>query len=299
MSASSATIRREFHECINTTDYPSIFQYRDKVEYLSACQGLSWIRTTKNSCEEFYIWNSISKECKKIPMTQEVNYYKLGGYGFGHDYKTDNYKLVMVTDNWDSKCSDVDVYTLGSNSWKRIQSIPYSLSEIDCYFEGVSFKGSLHWLAHTFDENQKCNELVRFDIINERFQNVALPSLPKESSEKSKFNIKVGEFGGCMCVVFQVFNLRVDVSMMQEYGVRDSCQKEDMIIDPSGKQPNRNIIDDLNVKFHKSKKERELVKLGWKDEPINDKLDRGHKNDVEEISCRVLGICFLLTRILS
>ncbi|XP_026444341.1 F-box/kelch-repeat protein At3g06240-like [Papaver somniferum] len=229
-SSSEATMSCDCHVFADRVmDYPSVFQDYDKVKNWSSYRDLHWISTTKGSCEEFYIWNSVTQGCEKIPMTREVKIKNLDGYGFGYDNKTDDYKLVMVAANWATKCSDVEVYTLGTKSWRRIESIPYSLDYPRYYLEGVKFNGALHWLAHAFEEGYVYTKLVSFDIVHEKFEELALPEAPmpylEEPLEDNTFNMRLGVFEGCLCLVFHVFSIRVDVWMMQEYGVRESWVK--------------------------------------------------------------------------
>ncbi|XP_026429137.1 F-box protein CPR1-like [Papaver somniferum] len=158
-------------------------------------------------------------------MAGGVKNYNVTGYGFGYDYQTHDCKLVRVVDDRDSSCPNVYVYTLSSNSWKITQSIP-------CYFYyaysyGKFYEGALHWLAITYGQ---CSiKLECFGIINETFQEMALPEelepYTEQPSKKYMFNIDVGVLEGCLCLVLNVYNVGIDVWMMQEYGVRESWAK--------------------------------------------------------------------------
>ncbi|XP_026416370.1 F-box protein CPR1-like [Papaver somniferum] len=147
-------------------------------------------------------------------------------YGFGYDYKTDDYKLVRLVIDWDLKCSDVDVNTLGSNTWKNTPSIPYYP-----YYQGISgvlFNGVLHWIARIFGNDSTV--MICFDIVNERFEEVAVPEAPmpyqKEPNwEGNVFSMTVGVLEGYLCLGLHVFNVCVDVWMMEDYGVQKSWIK--------------------------------------------------------------------------
>ncbi|XP_026444828.1 F-box/kelch-repeat protein At3g06240-like [Papaver somniferum] len=154
-------------------------------------------------------------------MAREVNSKDdICGYGCGYDYKADDYKLVRVVIDWDSECSHVDVYTSVSNSWKITKSIPYHLDYQGALYFGLLFNGALHWLAHTFGKDSYI--LVCFDVVSEGFKEVAMPISPIPYPEEDMFHVSVGELGECPCLVFHV---RVDVWMMQEYGVGKSWTK--------------------------------------------------------------------------
>ncbi|XP_026429251.1 F-box/kelch-repeat protein At3g06240-like [Papaver somniferum] len=210
----------------NHMNYPLKFQDCEVV-FLSSCNGLVWIhlRKTGGHEKEYYIWNPATEVYKSIPMPREVKSLRRG-YGFCYDYRTEDYKLVRVVVDWASKCSDVDVYTVSSNSWKTTQIIPYNI-----YYQGycgVLFCGALHWLMRTFGRDST-HVLVCFDIVNKRFEEVALPETPmpypEEPLEADMLDLGIGVLGGCICLIYRFFGVGVDVWMMQEYGVRKSWTK--------------------------------------------------------------------------
>ncbi|XP_026378851.1 F-box/kelch-repeat protein At3g06240-like [Papaver somniferum] len=141
----------------------------------------------------------------------------------------DDYKLVRVErfeefDRPVKESFEVEVYTLGTDLWRKI-------GNVSCKFEkhqpGVLVNGALHWFVISCVEQLKV--LVSFDIANERFVEVPLPkerlTYPEEPLEDAKYEKHVAELGGCLCLVFHVFGVRVDVWVMQEYGVRESWTK--------------------------------------------------------------------------
>ncbi|XP_026416272.1 F-box/kelch-repeat protein At3g06240-like [Papaver somniferum] len=214
---------------INRMDhYPSIFEDRE-IEFLCSCKGLVWISLTPRGwSKEFYIWNPSTEVYKNIPRPPFVDYEdvygEIEGYGFCYDNKTDDYKLIRVLAEETSRCSNIDVYSLNLNSWRTIQGLPYYLYK---RHSGVLFCGALHWLART--SGKYSTVLVRLDIIHERFEEIALPEAPmpypEEPLEKNMFAIDVAVLGGCLCLVFRVFRVRVDIWMMQDYGVGESWTK--------------------------------------------------------------------------
>ncbi|KEH16388.1 hypothetical protein MTR_0200s0010 [Medicago truncatula] len=51
-------------------------------------------------------------------------------YGFGYDYVTNNYKVVVVLQYFVSRFemvekTEVQIHTLGTNFWKSIQEFPF------------------------------------------------------------------------------------------------------------------------------------------------------------------------------
>ncbi|XP_026430869.1 F-box/kelch-repeat protein At3g06240-like [Papaver somniferum] len=208
-------------------DYTSIFQNFNDVEVLAACNGLVLIGNTRNSFQELYIWNPTRNEYKNMSMPEEVDKDDIHGYGFCYDYKTNEYKLVRIVVDRESECSSIDVYTLSSNSWKRIPDTFPSLSQriFWCPLEWISSLACAYFCTFV----QPSTVLVCFDIVNERFEEVAMPEAPmpyqEEPLERDMFQINVEVLGGCICLVFHIFNVRVDVWIMQDYGVRESWTK--------------------------------------------------------------------------
>ncbi|XP_026428761.1 F-box protein CPR1-like [Papaver somniferum] len=200
-TSSSATICEFIN---NRMGFPTIFLHY-QVDFLPACNGLVRVYLTpeKWGDAEFYIWNPSTKVYKNIPTAPDVDYEEIDeetdGHGFFYNYKIENYKLIRdvikAVINRDSKCSNVDVYTLGSNSWRSIQGIPYHLYHKRAF--EVIFHGALHWLALTFEKDFV---LLRFNINNEIFEEVALPEvlMPylEQPLEENTFGIDVAVLGG-------------------------------------------------------------------------------------------------------
>ncbi|XP_026410179.1 F-box/kelch-repeat protein At3g06240-like [Papaver somniferum] len=112
------------------------------------------------------------------------------------------------------------IYTLGSNSWKSIQTIPFefnlnteSTEEIVC--------GSLHWLIDT-PINSKA--IYSLDIIQERLEELQLPEEPLV--KKQKFTVRKWDESVCLLVNADNNNIQFYVWVMQEYGVKDSWSKK-------------------------------------------------------------------------
>ncbi|XP_026444569.1 uncharacterized protein LOC113344898 [Papaver somniferum] len=72
-------------------------------------------------------------------------------FGFGYDSKTCDYKFVSVycqpdVDGYeDMDVSQVEIHTLGSDSWENYHSYnPYQINEK----RGVFLNGAIHWSAN-------------------------------------------------------------------------------------------------------------------------------------------------------
>ncbi|XP_026378963.1 F-box protein CPR1-like [Papaver somniferum] len=186
--------------------------------------------------EQIFVLNPSTREFKKILVPRRVcnrGIMLRSLFWFDYDCKIDDYKVVRVVDFGGSgkESFEVEVYTLGSDSWKRIGNVSYKFEK----HHGVLVSGALHWFA--VSSVQQLKVLVSLDIVNERFVEVLLPkerlTYPEEPLEDVKYVKNVGELGGRLCLLFHVFGVRVDLWVMQEYGVRDSWTKSFTIIDES------------------------------------------------------------------
>jgi hypothetical protein len=94
------------------------------VKILGSCNGLLCLTLGDN---DVIIWNPCIREYKKL---QELN--GLGdSYGFGYDCDNDDYKLVKVIPRNGSDEISVDVFSLKTNSWRRICYGGYKFDLVD------------------------------------------------------------------------------------------------------------------------------------------------------------------------
>ncbi|KAH0988906.1 hypothetical protein GBA52_000389 [Prunus armeniaca] len=69
--------------------------------------------------------------------------------GFGYDSATDDYKVVRIMEFRTSNgfcSSEVKVYGLKSNSWKRVQNLPSNHRYFGSYIHCLN--SALHWLTN-------------------------------------------------------------------------------------------------------------------------------------------------------
>ncbi|XP_026377524.1 F-box/kelch-repeat protein At3g06240-like [Papaver somniferum] len=185
--------------------------------------------------EQIVVLNRSTTEFKEIHVPQKLTEdgkIRLSVFWFGYDYKIADYKLVRVVniDRNGKERFEAEVYALGFDCWRKIQSAFYIQSASYKFVKhqpGVLVNGALHWFVVSGVKQVKV--LVSFDISSERFVELSLPkerlTYPEETLEDAKYDKNVGELGGCLCLLFHVFGVRVDVWVMQEYGVRQSWTK--------------------------------------------------------------------------
>ncbi|KAH7836720.1 hypothetical protein Vadar_004760 [Vaccinium darrowii] len=141
----------------------------------------------------------------------------------GYDPVSDDYKVVRFIqfygqDVWDSFDSEVKVYSMKSHSWRRIQDFPYYLRYKRSYGELVG--SALHWVVSRKPESDVANLIAAFDLTSEEYRLVPQP----EFSEKD-FHMNIGELEGCLSILCNYIQVRVDVWVMKDYGVKESWTK--------------------------------------------------------------------------
>ncbi|KAI3890150.1 hypothetical protein MKX03_020051, partial [Papaver bracteatum] len=114
--------------------------------------------------------------------------------------------------------SIIQIYHLGSNSWRTHGIVPYYF-RWDIRRLGIISLGSLHWLVNPVAEtylHESPDVIVSFDICDEIFDELAFPD-----AVNNKDFIKEQELGvldGCLCLLLRDPGLQVDFSVMREYG---------------------------------------------------------------------------------
>lgn len=71
------------------------------------------------SRNDVYIWNSLIRQCKKLPACKYMDIFKIG---FGHNSVCDAYKVFkVVREKLDDEVSIVQVYSTSTDSWSEFQ----------------------------------------------------------------------------------------------------------------------------------------------------------------------------------
>ncbi|KAL2465219.1 putative F-box/kelch-repeat protein [Abeliophyllum distichum] len=100
---------------------------RGNISVMGSCHGLFCIHYKED--DEFLLWNPATRETKDIPNSSiplpsnvDIDLYQVG---FGFDSNTGDYKVVKLMRklNMDQNCDyHVEVYTLSTNSWRKIEA---------------------------------------------------------------------------------------------------------------------------------------------------------------------------------
>ncbi|XP_045822489.1 F-box/kelch-repeat protein At3g23880-like [Trifolium pratense] len=190
----------------NTSDYYVV----------GCCNGILCLA---DDVEGFIIlWNPFIEKIKELPPFQKQQnlYHGHMTYGFGFDYLTDNYKVVVLCyyihdDNHVEKM-EVKIHVLGTNIWKNIQEFPCDVLPIDK--SGHFVGGAINWLVSKVSSSKRT--IVSCNLRNESYQEILPPNY--ENQEVCYWHL--GVLRDCLCLI-----CGDDVWLMKEYGNKDSWTK--------------------------------------------------------------------------
>ncbi|KAG5560584.1 hypothetical protein RHGRI_003790 [Rhododendron griersonianum] len=134
---------------------------------VGCCYGLVCIAAGN----EVSIWNPSTRKSKRLPYVKMENLYR-GMYGFGYDESSDDYKVVGSFNDVGNSGFDaeVKVYSLRTNSWRRIGGFPDRLP-LTPHGSGTCVSGALHWFS-----TGGCRRIiVSLDLVKETYGEVSEP----------------------------------------------------------------------------------------------------------------------------
>ncbi|RZC53240.1 hypothetical protein C5167_012101 [Papaver somniferum] len=185
------------------------------ITFWGTCNG--FICISPGGEDVVVLWNPATMEYKEVPIEYPDDEFCYVHHGFGtYNDEIDDFKIVRFEGVDDEYFCEVKVYTLKSNSWRRLENIPYQLSRGDMDMAQVIINGAMHFLA---DTDSKGNRLVivSFDFKDEKFDEMPLPSFCKD------YETSLCSLGDSLCLVGSMFNeSHVVVWEMKTYGVTES-----------------------------------------------------------------------------
>ncbi|KAL7244348.1 hypothetical protein ACSBR1_016565 [Camellia fascicularis] len=139
-----------------------------------------------------------------------------------------NALICLYNGEEDVSKHSVRVYSLKSNLWRRIQDFPYYLWH--SFQHGVFVGRALHWVVSRNYESDSVTFLVAaFDLTNKEYR-----LIPQLEFSDEDFYICVGELDGCLCIFCDYDQVRFDVWVMKDYGVKEPWSKLFSIAKPQG-----------------------------------------------------------------
>ncbi|XP_058198448.1 F-box/kelch-repeat protein At3g06240-like [Rhododendron vialii] len=216
------------------------------VQVSGSCNGLVLVSDLGHGNSNFLL-NPSTRECKKLPespifdnsSSARIKFvpYETSTHtflpGLGYDSSSDDYKVVMLLyhiivdtesdfDGDVNSITDVTVYSLKIDSWRRIQDCHYKPVQP---FHGVLFNERLHWLTSRTGYLDGSMVIAAFNLSDEIFKDVHLP-VTFHNSEFKFGDYHMVVLGGCLClVIWPTVRDKIAVWMMKKYGVQESWIK--------------------------------------------------------------------------
>ncbi|CAI9772228.1 unnamed protein product [Fraxinus pennsylvanica] len=171
---------------------------------MGPCYGLICLF---DSSDALCLWNLATKEIKDIPeplIPHDVECLDSALFGFGFERKTRDYKVVKLLKK---DCEDQNndyhnyVYTLSSNSWRKLDVVLPAHLHIYIYFYGnLAYNGgTYYWWAETV--------IICFDMSNEQFGVIDLPKIVFPLVERTiKRSSIFTEYNGTLAVIYWLVN---------------------------------------------------------------------------------------------
>ncbi|XP_058758029.1 F-box/kelch-repeat protein At3g23880-like [Vicia villosa] len=176
----------------------------------------------------FRIDNSIAVLCnpciRKFKILPPLKFPHQSGdriaYTLVYDRFIRSYKVIAVKSSRNGKTVELNIHTLGTDCWKRIQNFPAPLYLAT---RGVFVNDSVNWLAYA--GIGVVPPIVSFDLENESYQMLSLPGDVLQL--KTLIIFILGTLSGCLSLLF---NQRdgdgfSEVWIMKEYGNENSWIK--------------------------------------------------------------------------
>ncbi|XP_042479136.1 F-box protein CPR1-like isoform X2 [Macadamia integrifolia] len=191
-----------------------------------SCNGLLCIY---NSMKDTFLWNPSTRRHRRLPSSPincpaERERCRSVNFGLGYEPTSKDYKVVRIAQfrsdvyRFYSR-SEVKVYSLRSNSWRKIRyKTKGFLLSIDR--SGVLSNSALHWVAICQQPVIGSSFIVCIDLKDEKYRELPLP----DSLDTRLVN--VGVRGEQLCVLCHYAMDRVEVWVMKHYRKRDSWVKE-------------------------------------------------------------------------
>ncbi|KAF5188347.1 F-box protein cpr1 [Thalictrum thalictroides] len=195
------------------------------IQFWGSCNGLLLVTTRrKEDLEDMYLWNPCTHEFMKIPYTKTSPKHNADhqiAFGLGYNEVSKDYEILRVLSYSADKVyySEVEVFSLRTNSWRRIEDIPYIVRSINYMVkQGELVNGALHWAVY----HSRAVLVIAYDVKDEKFTEVVLPAVYDKTD--LSISIHVAALHEYLCVSFHYEN-HAEAWIMMEYGMKDSWKK--------------------------------------------------------------------------
>ena len=201
---------------------------------MGSCNGiLCFTDFITSKPKDVYLWNPSIRKFKRLPNTCLTQLSNVA-LGFGYDSQNNDYKVVRISLSTAKRPKpDVEVYSLSSDSWKRVGlGISWRPNVISYGFNGILafpfVSGHLHWMIEMIEEGggqerRYTSMILSFDVNGEKFKELPLSDegLIAKCLTSYKEKLALIKFGHGA----QPLSKLCSIWVMREYGVLDSWNK--------------------------------------------------------------------------
>ncbi|OIT02204.1 PREDICTED: F-box protein At3g07870-like [Nicotiana attenuata] len=176
--------------------------------------------------DALYVYNPFTGDYKQLPCDIRP-FEEEFVLGFGFHPITKEYKVIKIiyydnlfhVDGRSFNVSKVEVFTLGGNSWRRIEKVDYL---IESKYQGIMLNGKMHWLTRFGKYYGRRDRLiVSFDFAAEVFS--VVPKVDFVAKPRiHKFHLAV--LGDCLAVALTLPRQKgggTEIWVMKEYNVKE------------------------------------------------------------------------------
>ncbi|KAF5470034.1 hypothetical protein F2P56_010585 [Juglans regia] len=173
------------------------------------------------------LWNPSIARFKILPAPCLARGYTSVTYGFTYVSEENDFKIVRISySEFTTTLPRAQVYTLSSNSWRRIdEPIPLKpdalIYNIGCnHLPCPCIAGALHWIVRSkgSDDWRGNKKILSFDLRDEKFGEIALPNSYLCYDDGWEY---LGLFKGKLAS-FSFANCRIGIWVMTDYGMAES-----------------------------------------------------------------------------
>ncbi|CAI9086879.1 OLC1v1020802C1 [Oldenlandia corymbosa var. corymbosa] len=172
-----------------------------------------------------FLWNPSTRKYKTLPDCPVESPHGIGvgerNYqrsGFGYIPEEDDYRVLRVVEFRDDDSvwvgSKAHIYSLKSDSWKKVDNFPYPLPRIRGW--GVHVNGILHTVLSDYSGRF----ILAFDL-----RDCTNFVLPKPENLSPDADLSVYAMDGCLCLLATRKQRKTDIWIMKEYRVKESWTK--------------------------------------------------------------------------
>jgi F-box interacting protein len=179
---------------------------------VGTCNGLVCLEAYDHTV---LIWNPCVRKFVILPRPPNI----INGCRsyFGYDSPTNDYKVLRFVSYREDKKTSWEIWSLAQPSWRSL-SVVLPVDDFRAHGHTAFVRGAVHWVHEV---KHKAYSIVSFDMSSELFGEMMI--LPEALRKEEVYILKHGY--SLAFIDKTVKGPQVDMWVMKEYGVAESCAK--------------------------------------------------------------------------